>query len=213
MTQGSRPDAATPLRAVSAVPGPRSAPVKGNGAAAQAESAAPRGADIPVAADVNSGARAASNRLVRQAEAEEDRALIDRARTGDKRAFRELVERHQRRAFAIALALVRDENDAREVVQEAFLRVYRGIDSFHGGSSFFTWLYRIVTNLCLDHLRKRKVRKEESTVVETEDGTRDRVSTIPEPGTLLLATLASVALLLPRARRQTERTLISANPR
>jgi RNA polymerase sigma-70 factor (ECF subfamily) len=161
MTQGSRPDAATPLRAVSAVPGPRSAPVKGNGAAAQAESAAPRGADIPVAADVNSGGRGASNRLVRQAEAEEDRALIDRARTGDKRAFRELVERHQRRAFAIALALVRDENDAREVVQEAFLRVYRGIDSFHGGSSFFTWLYRIVTNLSIDLMRKPARRDQE----------------------------------------------------
>lgn len=69
-------------------------------------------------------------------------------------AFRQLVERHQRRAFAIALGLVRDENDARDVVQEAFLRVYRGLDAFHGGSSFFTWLYRIVTNLSIDLMRK-----------------------------------------------------------
>jgi RNA polymerase sigma-70 factor (ECF subfamily) len=92
--------------------------------------------------------------LARQAEAEQDRALIERAKKGDRRAFRELVERHQRRAFAIALGLVRDENDAREIVQEAFLRVYRGLDAFHGGSSFFTWLYRIVTNLSIDLMRK-----------------------------------------------------------
>jgi RNA polymerase sigma-70 factor (ECF subfamily) len=64
------------------------------------------------------------------------------------------VERHQRRAFAIALALVRDENDARELVQDAFLRVYRGLNSFQGGSSFFTWLYRIITNLSIDLIRK-----------------------------------------------------------
>ncbi|MBI3202553.1 MAG: sigma-70 family RNA polymerase sigma factor [Polyangiaceae bacterium] len=161
MTQGSRPDTATRLRAVSPAQGPRSVPVKGNGAVAAAEPEVPRGADISVAGDVNRGGRAASNRLARQAEAEEDRALIDRARTGDKRAFRELVERHQRRAFAIALSLVRDENDAREVVQEAFLRVFRGIDSFHGGSSFFTWLYRIVTNLSIDLMRKPARRDKE----------------------------------------------------
>jgi RNA polymerase sigma-70 factor (ECF subfamily) len=103
---------------------------------------------------VNRGPAAASNREARQAEAEQDRVLIERAKTGDQRAFREIVDRHQRRAFAIALALVRDEQDAREVVQEAFLRVYRGLDSFHGGSSFFTWLYRIVTNLAIDLIRK-----------------------------------------------------------
>lgn len=69
-------------------------------------------------------------------------------------AFRRLVERHQRRAFAIALGLVRDENDAREVVQEAFLRVFKGLSNFEGSSAFFTWLYRIVTNLSIDLMRK-----------------------------------------------------------
>ena len=53
--------------------------------------------------------------------------------------------RHQRRAFAIALGLVRDENDARELVQDGFLRVYKGLNNFQGGSSFLTWLYRIIT--------------------------------------------------------------------
>jgi len=96
----------------------------------------------------------ASNREARRREAEEDRELIIRAQKGDQAAFRKLVERHQRRAFAIALGLVRDENDARELVQDAFLRVYRGLNTFQGGSSFFTWLYRIVTNLAIDLMRK-----------------------------------------------------------
>lgn len=116
---------------------------------------------------VNSQATRASNRKARKAEAEQDRALIEQARSGDRKAFRQLVERHQRRAFAIALGLVRDENDARDVVQEAFLRVYRGLDSFHGGSSFFTWLYRIVTNLSIDLMRKPARR--ESSLDETRE--------------------------------------------
>lgn len=110
---------------------------------------------------VNSPANSASNtKLARQKEAEEDRALIARAQAGDKEAFRKLVERHQRRAFAIAMALVRDENDARELVQDAFLRVYKGLANFQGGSSFFTWLYRIITNLSIDLIRKPSHKQE-----------------------------------------------------
>lgn len=103
---------------------------------------------------VNSAEVSASNRELRAREAEEDRALIQQAQRGDSSAFRTLVERHQRRAFGIAVGLVRDENDARELVQEAFLRVYRGLATFEGTSSFFTWLYRIVTNLAIDLMRK-----------------------------------------------------------
>ncbi|MFT3767076.1 MAG: sigma-70 family RNA polymerase sigma factor [Minicystis sp.] len=103
---------------------------------------------------VNRSPEEASNREARRREAEEDRELIGLAQKGDRAAFRKLVERHQRRAFAIAMGLVRDENDARELVQEAFLRVYRGLNAFQGGSSFFTWLYRIVTNLAIDLMRK-----------------------------------------------------------
>lgn len=80
--------------------------------------------------------------------------LIARAQQGETAAFRQLVDRHQRRAFAIALAIVRDENDARELVQDAFLRVFKGLNNFEGGSSFFTWLYRIITNLSIDLIRK-----------------------------------------------------------
>jgi RNA polymerase sigma-70 factor (ECF subfamily) len=103
---------------------------------------------------VNTPPSPASNvKLERAREAEEDRVLIERARAGDMSAFRRLVERHQRRAFAVAFALVRDENDAREIVQEAFLRAFKSLPTFHGGSSFFTWLYRIVTNLSIDLIR------------------------------------------------------------
>ena len=110
---------------------------------------------------VNRGRANASNRAERQREAELDSVLVERAKTGDREAFRKLVERHQRRAFAIAIGLVRDENDAREIVQEAFLRVYRSLDKFKGGSSFFTWLYRIVTNLAIDLMRKPARREAE----------------------------------------------------
>jgi len=104
---------------------------------------------------VNTRPPTASNtKQERTREAEEDRALIARAQAGDKAAFRRLVERHQRRAFAIALGLVRDENDARELVQDAFLRVYKSLGSFQNNSSFFTWLYRIITNLSIDLIRK-----------------------------------------------------------
>jgi RNA polymerase sigma-70 factor (ECF subfamily) len=103
---------------------------------------------------VNRSSQEASNKEARRREAEEDRELILRAQKGDQAAFRRLVERHQRRAFAIAMGLVRDENDARELVQDAFLRVYRNLNTFQGGSSFFTWLYRIVTNLAIDLMRK-----------------------------------------------------------
>ncbi len=122
---------------------------------------------------MNSARRNASNRAERRREAEEDRVLVEKAQKGDKAAFRELVERHQRRAFAIAIGLVRDENDAREIVQEAFLRVYRSVDRFQGGSSFFTWLYRIVTNLAIDLMRKPARREAElfdnPTVAEDAD--------------------------------------------
>jgi RNA polymerase sigma-70 factor (ECF subfamily) len=104
---------------------------------------------------VNTPLMTASNqKQERIKEAEEDRALIAKAQAGDRAAFRKLVERHQRRAFAIALGLVRDENDARELVQDAFLRVYKSLPSFQGSSSFFTWLYRIITNLSIDLIRK-----------------------------------------------------------
>jgi RNA polymerase sigma-70 factor (ECF subfamily) len=126
----------------------------------------------PAATRVNTAPSSTSNqRLERAREAEEDRVLIVKAQAGDSSAFRRLVERHQRRAFGVALALVRDENDARELVQDAFLRVYRSLSTFQGGSSFFTWLYRIVTNLSIDLIRKpgRQLAELEESRLEAEE--------------------------------------------
>jgi RNA polymerase sigma-70 factor, ECF subfamily len=127
----------------------------------------------PTAPAVNTAPHATSNqKLQRAKEAEEDRVLIERAQGGDLSAFRGLVERHQRRAFAVAVALVRDENDAREVVQDAFLRAFKSLPTFQGGSSFFTWLYRIVTNLSIDLIRKpgRQTSDFEESRLELDEG-------------------------------------------
>ena len=110
---------------------------------------------------VNRRRRGASNRAERRREAKVDRALVEKAQKGDRDAFRQLVQRHQRRAFAIAVGVVRDDDDAREIVQEAFLRVHKSLDKFEGGSSFFTWLYRIVKNLSIDFMRKPARREAE----------------------------------------------------
>ena len=86
----------------------------------------------------------------------DDRSLVERGRKGDHAAFRELVERYQRKVFALAYGMVHDPEDAQELTQEAFIKAYRNLDRFHGSSSFYTWLYRITVNVCIDFLRKSK---------------------------------------------------------
>src|SRR6059058_232881 len=106
--------------------------------------------------------------------------LIRAAQAGDQDAFEQLVRTYDQSVLRLAMNLLRSPEDARDVYQEAFLRVYRNLHSFRFDCSFHTWLYRIVTNICLDHLRRRKVRKEESTVVQTAEGTVDRVAQVSE---------------------------------
>lgn len=86
----------------------------------------------------------------------DDRQLVDDARKGNAAAFRELVVRYQRRAYAVALGMVHDPDDARDLCQDAFLKVHKNLGTFEGEAQFFTWLYRIVMNLCIDHLRKKR---------------------------------------------------------
>jgi RNA polymerase sigma-70 factor, ECF subfamily len=107
-------------------------------------------------------------------------ALIRAAQNGDQAAFEQLVRSYDQSVLRLALNLLRSQEDASDVYQEAFLRVYRNLHSFRFDCSFHTWLYRIVTNLCLDHLRKRKVRREESPVVSTGEGTLDRLDSVTE---------------------------------
>ena len=104
----------------------------------------------------------------------DEAALIRAAQAGDQLAFERLVHTYDRNVLRLAYNLLRSQEDAADVYQEAFLRVYKNLQSFRFDCSFHTWLYRIVSNLCVDHLRKRKSRREEPTVIETADGPLDR---------------------------------------
>lgn len=110
----------------------------------------------------------------------DERSLIRAAQRGDSAAFEQLVRAYDSNVLRMAYNLLHSEEDARDIYQEAFLRVYRKLPEFRFDSAFSTWLYRIVANLCLDQIRKRKVRKEESSSVETSTGEVDRLQLIPE---------------------------------
>lgn len=110
----------------------------------------------------------------------DDLTLLRRFQEGDQRAFKLLVERYQRKVYAIAYGMVKDRDTAEDIAQEAFVRVHRYIDHFKGDSSFYTWLYRITSNLAIDHLRSQKARGEayDEAVQASES------ETLPEGGVL-----------------------------
>ena len=85
-----------------------------------------------------------------------DHDLVRGAQRGEEAAYAELVRRHEERAVRVALSMVANREDARDLAQEGFLRVFRNIERFDFKHEFTTWLYRIVTNLAIDHLRKRR---------------------------------------------------------
>jgi RNA polymerase sigma-70 factor, ECF subfamily len=95
------------------------------------------------------------------AKAAEEQALVRKAQAGDRLAFDDLVRRYDRDVLRLALHLVHRPEEARDVYQESFLRVYRNLHRFRFECSFYTWVYRIVTNVALDHLRRRASRREE----------------------------------------------------
>ena len=104
-----------------------------------------------------------------------DQVLLERYRAGDETAFDDLVLRHQQRAFNVALQLLRDHEDATEVAQDAFVRIYRSVGSFRGECEFTTWLHQIVVNLARNKHRWWKRRGRQAGVsldssVETTDG-------------------------------------------
>jgi RNA polymerase sigma-70 factor, ECF subfamily len=99
--------------------------------------------------------------------ATDDLTLVERVRTGDQRAFKSLVERYQRKVYAVALGMLKDKEDARDVAQEAFVKVYRYLDHFKGDASFYTWLYRITVNICIDVMRKKGNAREDVEFDET----------------------------------------------
>lgn len=105
--------------------------------------------------------QAVKGRQTSPPQALDDTALIQLAQAGSRDAFEELVRRYDREVLRLATNLLRSAEDARDVYQEAFLKVYKNLHRFRFECSFYTWLYRVVTNVCLDQLRRRRSRRED----------------------------------------------------
>src|ERR1700719_172225 len=107
----------------------------------------------------------------------DERCIVAEAQTGNRAAFEELVRRFDRDVLRLAMNLMKRPEDARDVYQEAFLKVYRNLHRLRFECSFYTWLYRIVTNVCLDHLRRRQARPEDQApeihLNRQDEGSRD----------------------------------------
>ena len=93
----------------------------------------------------------------------DERALVERCRQGDLGAFEEVYRAHAGRLYSVAFRLLGNAADAEDLLQEIFLAAHRKLDTFRGESALGTWLYRLATNLCLDHLRSRAGRSNQMT--------------------------------------------------
>jgi RNA polymerase sigma-70 factor (ECF subfamily) len=102
----------------------------------------------------------------------EDSALIARAQAGEREAFDVLVRRYDRDVLRLILRVVHSQEHASDLYQESFLRIYRNLHRFRLESSFYTWIYRIVTNVCLDYLRRRRSRPEDQAPAIEADTSR-----------------------------------------
>jgi RNA polymerase sigma-70 factor (ECF subfamily) len=107
-------------------------------------------------------------------------SLVAAARDGDREAFDELVRRTFVDAYTLALRLTANEEDARDVVQETYLRAWKGLDRFRGDSQFSTWLYRITANTAYTHLQRRKRHRTEALEGLTADPVETRIEAQPE---------------------------------
>jgi RNA polymerase sigma-70 factor (ECF subfamily) len=166
------------------------------------------------AAQPGTRARASAEQLeARQLQRAEDDELIRQAQAGERSAFDSLVRRYDRSVLRLALHMLGNEQDAQDVHQEAFIKAYRHLSNFRFECSFYTWLYRIVTNLCLDQLRRRKSRREDPATVLDSSGdeldlmanvTDDRAMANPgrelERSRMNVAIQAALDTLTPRER-------------
>jgi len=115
-----------------------------------------------------------------QGDEDNDKTLVERVQSGDKRAFELLVLKYQHRIYSLVSRMVRDADDVQDVVQEAFIKAYRALPNFRGESAFYTWLYRIAVNTAKNHLVARSRRPqgidvdvEEAEFMDNADGLRD----------------------------------------
>ncbi len=115
----------------------------------------------------------------RQLSAVDELALIRRAQEGDPEAFEALVRAYDRNVLRLAMQVVHSQEEARDLYQEAFLKVYRSLRYFRLEARFSTWLYRVVMNVCLDYLRRQNTRKEVQGP-EGEEGQPAYFQTLPD---------------------------------
>jgi RNA polymerase sigma-70 factor (ECF subfamily) len=105
----------------------------------------------------------------------DDTLLIREAQMGNAAAFEELVRQYDRAVLRLAVHLTGSQEDGQDIYQEAFLRAYVNLGRFRFECTFYTWIYRIVTNLCLDHLRKKSSRARDLTTTISADGEEEQV--------------------------------------
>src|SRR3972149_10556234 len=87
----------------------------------------------------------------------EDRELVARFKAGDQNAFNQLVRLYQKKVYAVAFRMVRDEEEAKDLTQEVFVKMYKALTDFRGEASVFTWAYRATVNLAINYLRRKKI--------------------------------------------------------
>jgi RNA polymerase sigma-70 factor, ECF subfamily len=114
----------------------------------------------------------------------DDAQLIRAAQRGNSVAFEQLVQQYDRAILRLTVHLTGSHQDGQDMYQEAFLRAYKSLPRFRFECSFYTWIYRIATNLCLDHLRRRSRSRELSITISSEDDDRELLDRIPDQSTV-----------------------------
>jgi len=137
--------------------------------------------------------------------------LIREAQMGNAASFEQLVHQYDRAVLRLAVHLTGSQEDGQDIYQEAFLRAYINLASFRFECSFYTWIYRIVTNLCLDHLRKRSSRSRDLTTTVSADGeVEDVLDRIPDQRA---GTSPERSLITGELRKNIRRALGRLSPR
>ena len=107
--------------------------------------------------------------------------LLQRCLAGEEKAYRELIRRYQRQVYSIALRMVRRNEDAEDLTQEAFVRMFRALDRYDPSRPFAAWLFTIATRLCIDHIRRQKLRP--VSLFQSEPGSdEERMIDVEDPG-------------------------------